>query len=284
MAGVLLKKGVDLVVWNRSVKATEPLVAMGARAAKSPAEVVDACETTHVMLADPVASLAVVFGAGGVLESTRRGYAYIDHSTIDEATGEKIFKGLHQHGAKFLHAPVSGGWRDAAKGELLFIAGGDRALFEAATAPGTPMAAMGHKHWLVGETPQEAARAKLMLQVMMGSMVASLSETMALASHAGIDPAQVLDMFNHSAMANPLLAAKGKLMLTGEYSPPNFQTYLQHKDLKLVQDLAGFLKVDTPITDAVTAQYTDAMRRGHADSDFAAVRTAYDPDTPRSKL
>ena len=39
-------------------------------------------------LADPAASLAVVFGAGGVLESTRRGYAYIDHSTIDEATGD----------------------------------------------------------------------------------------------------------------------------------------------------------------------------------------------------
>jgi len=44
-------------------------------------------EMVREQLADPSASLAVVFGAGGVLESKRRGYAYIDHSTIDEATG-----------------------------------------------------------------------------------------------------------------------------------------------------------------------------------------------------
>ena len=56
MAGVLLKKGVDLVVWNRTMKATEPLVAMGARAAKSPAEVVDECETTHAMVPPPAKS------------------------------------------------------------------------------------------------------------------------------------------------------------------------------------------------------------------------------------
>ena len=41
MAQVLLKQGVELVVWNRSRQATEPLVALGARVARSPAEVVD---------------------------------------------------------------------------------------------------------------------------------------------------------------------------------------------------------------------------------------------------
>jgi 3-hydroxyisobutyrate dehydrogenase-like beta-hydroxyacid dehydrogenase len=43
-----------------------------------------------VQLSDPVASHAVVFGAGGVLESKRKGYKYIDHSTIDEATGTHL--------------------------------------------------------------------------------------------------------------------------------------------------------------------------------------------------
>ena len=50
MAQVLLKQGVELVVWNRSRQATEPLVALGARVARSPAEVVDECETTHAMV------------------------------------------------------------------------------------------------------------------------------------------------------------------------------------------------------------------------------------------
>ena len=59
--------------------------------------------------------------------------------------GEKIFNGIRTHGARFLHAPVSGGWRDAAKGELLFIGGGDKTVFEEGVAPGAPMAHMGAK-------------------------------------------------------------------------------------------------------------------------------------------
>jgi 3-hydroxyisobutyrate dehydrogenase-like beta-hydroxyacid dehydrogenase len=61
-----------------------------------------------------------------------QGHAYIDNSTVDEATGEAIGEALRERQARFLAAPVSGGWRDAAAGELLFIAGGDRSVFHEA--------------------------------------------------------------------------------------------------------------------------------------------------------
>jgi 3-hydroxyisobutyrate dehydrogenase-like beta-hydroxyacid dehydrogenase len=70
-----------------------------------------------------------------------------------------------------------------------------------------------------------------MLQILMGSFVASTAETMALAEKAGLDQEVVLDMFGYSAMANPICTAKGKLMIAGNYAP-NFQTYLQQKDLR----------------------------------------------------
>lgn len=60
---------------------------------------------------------------------------------------------------------------------------------------------------------------------------ASTAETLALASRAGLDQEIVLDMFSYSAMANPICSAKGRLMIKGDYSP-NFQTYLQQKDLR----------------------------------------------------
>jgi 3-hydroxyisobutyrate dehydrogenase-like beta-hydroxyacid dehydrogenase len=43
---------------------------------------------------------------------------------------------------------------------------------------------------LVGEKPADAARAKLMLQIMMGSMVGALAEAMHLSGKAGVDPEQ----------------------------------------------------------------------------------------------
>ena len=52
-----------------------------------------------------------------------------------------------------------------------------------------------------------------MLQIMMGTMIGSLAETMAIAKGVGVDQATLLDMLGQSAMGNPLIKAKGKLML-----------------------------------------------------------------------
>ncbi|KAH8055560.1 3-hydroxyisobutyrate dehydrogenase [Aureococcus anophagefferens] len=129
MAQRLLKQGTEVVVWNRSADKCAPLVALGATALATPAEVVDACSVTHGMLADPKASEAVCLGADGVASAAKVGKSYLDHSTIGEATGARLAAAVGATGARFLAAPVSGGWRDAAAGELLFVCGGDRTLF-----------------------------------------------------------------------------------------------------------------------------------------------------------
>ena len=64
-------------------------------------------------------------------------------------------------------------------------------------------------------------------------------------------------------------------MIDGNYAP-NFQVYLQQKDLRLALALADELEVPAPITAAVNAQYVAARRGGHGNADFAAVRTVYD--------
>ena len=108
------------------------------------------------MLSDPKACRATVFGENGVLDGIKPGHAYVDNSTADEDTGEAIGAALRARNARFLMAPVSGGWRDAAKGELLFIAGGDRSVFDEVSAEGGGFRAMGHKHWFVGDSPKDA--------------------------------------------------------------------------------------------------------------------------------
>jgi glyoxylate/succinic semialdehyde reductase len=86
----------------------------------------------------------------------------------------------------------------------------------------------------------------------------------------------VLDMLSAGAMGNALTNAKGKLMRDGDYSP-NFQVYLQQKDLKLALALADDLDMPAPITAATNAQYIRAKQLGFAEADFAAVRVANDP-------
>ena len=218
---------------------------------------------------------------------------YVDCSTVDAATSEAVGAAVAaaaratsagEDGTRggFLAAPVSGGWRDARDGQLLFLCGGSQAAYEAACGA-HGLDAMGHRRWLMGPGPGDAARAKLMLQVMMGNIVGSLAEMMALTKAAGLDEGAILEVLGESAMANPLTAAKGQLMRRGDYAP-NFQVYLQQKDLRLALQLADDLGVPAPISAATNGQYIRARQMGLGEADFAAVRAAYDVDVLRESV
>jgi glyoxylate/succinic semialdehyde reductase len=284
MVKKLVTSGSRVVLWNRSLdKAHDLCTNLDSdliSVASSPAEVAKTCNVTYAMLSDPKASIEVAMGmdasvVAGLRErgNNSRAATYVDCSTIDEHTGEKIAKEIHSTtNASYLAAPVSGGWRDAAKGELLFICGGSKDAYDA------PWHLEGRR-WLVGESPQSAARTKLMLQTMMGNIVGALGEMVSLSDRAGLDTNMVLDILNAGAMGNSLAAAKGKLMRDGDYSP-NFQVYLQQKDLKLALALADELSMPAPITAASNAQYIRAKQLGFAEADFAAVRAAYTAARP----
>lgn len=288
MARALARGGCDVVAWNRSAdKARACLEAFetedratgranGSMTLASSVEEIASgdVDVTFAMLSDPRAAMAVARayaeGASRASGTGTRKKTYVDCSTVDGACGEATREILGED-VSFLAAPVSGGWRDAAKGELLFIGGGSREAYDASAAH---MEIMGAKRWLVGDTPTHAARAKLMLQIMMGNVVGALGEMHGLSRRAGLDSDAILEMLSHSAMGSPLTTAKGKLMSSKNFAP-NFQVYLQQKDLRLALNLADELDYAAPITAATNAQYVKAKGLGYANSDFAAVAAAY---------
>ena len=66
MAGRVRSAGHDLIVWNRTPERTQPLVAEGARAARTPAEAAREAEIVITMLAGPAALEAVTAGPDGI--------------------------------------------------------------------------------------------------------------------------------------------------------------------------------------------------------------------------
>lgn len=287
MALELARSGASVRVWNRSREKAEDVrrafvaekcaVGGDVSVVDAPEDVARMSEVTFAMLADPHAAKEVAKSFAGGLSEARgtRTRTYVDCSTVDGAAGEETSALMSRHGVDFLAAPVSGGWREAAKGELLFICGGERRAFDAA-AP--LLDVMGSRKWFVGDTPTHAARAKLMLQIMMGNVVAALGEMHGLSERCGLDTDAVLDMLSHSAMGSPLTTAKGKLMRSRDFSP-NFQVYLQQKDLRLALELGDELEYAMPISAATNQQYLRAKSLGYANSDFAAIAAAYATDS-----
>lgn len=271
MARNLLKSGqfAKVYVWNRTLTKCDELVAEGAVLSQTPAEVVQACDITFAMLADPAAAEAAVFMAGGVLEGLSAGKGYVDMSTVDEHTSQKIGEAVVSKGGRFLEAPVSGSKKPAIDGQLIILAAGDEGLYKE-SLPAFDI--MGKKSLLLGAVGA-GARMKLVVNMVMGAMMGAFCEGMSLADKSGLKQQDLLEVLSLGAMANPMFAMKGPALVGRQY-PPAFPLKHQQKDLRLALALGDQLQQALPVSAAANEQFKVAMAKGLGDSDFAAVYEA----------
>ena len=266
MALNLLRGGHELSVWNRTRAACALLREAGAAVADTPAAVAAACDITFAMLADPAAALAVAGGPDGAAAGLRSGSGYVDMSTVDAATSTSVARLVAARGARFLEAPVSGSRQPAAQGALVIMAAGDRSLYDEA-APALDL--LGKRRLFLGEVGN-GARLKLVVNQVMGGMMASFCEGLTLARAAGLPAADLLAVLDAGALANPMFRGKGPLLMAGDFAPA-FPLKHMAKDLRLAGALADEVDLDLAVAAAVAAAYARALGAGDGDLDFAAL-------------
>jgi 3-hydroxyisobutyrate dehydrogenase len=121
----LIAGGHDVAVWNRDAAKTQALVDAGVSCAASPAALVNACDTTIVMLLNDAALQAVYGGNNGLLMSSLSGKLIIDMSTVLPETMISIGTAIIEAGGQFVECPVSGTVGPARDGKLFGLVGGD---------------------------------------------------------------------------------------------------------------------------------------------------------------
>lgn len=266
MALNLLKAGCDVTVWNRTKSKCDHLINLGAKYESSPAEVASSCNVTFAMLADPESAADVACGTNGAAEGMGPGKGYVDVSTVDAATSKLICKHIKQTGASFLEAPVSGSKKPAEDGQLIFLTAGDAHLYETA-APFLDI--MGKSRFYLGEVGNGAAM-KLVVNMIMGSMMASFSEGLLLSEKVGLDPNVLVEVISQGAISSPMFSLKGPSMVKAQY-PTAFPLKHQQKDLRLALGLAESVSQPIPVAAAANELYKLAKSHGLSDQDFSAV-------------
>jgi 3-hydroxyisobutyrate dehydrogenase-like beta-hydroxyacid dehydrogenase len=267
MAANLVKAGLALTVWNRSAEASNRLAGLGAKVAVSPRAVAADCDIVIAMMANPAAVASVRDGDDGIAAGLSKDKGFIDMSTVDAETSLESARLAHAAGALFLEAPVAGSRKPAEEATLTIMAAGDRQLYDSAL-PLLEM--MGRKIFYLGDTGN-ATRMKLANNLVMGGMLAALCEGMALASNSGLDMAQLLEVLDCGAMANPMFRLKGPLIAANSEFPPAFPLKHMQKDLRLALRLAEEVGQPLFATTTVNELFETAMTKGLGDSDFAAV-------------
>ncbi|MBA0599230.1 glyoxylate/succinic semialdehyde reductase 2, chloroplastic [Gossypium raimondii] len=266
MAQNLIKAGCDVIVWNRTKSKCDPLISLGAKYSSSPEEVAANCDVTFAMLADPESAIDVACGKNGAVSGMGPGKGYVDISTVDVATSKLINEHIKARGALFLEAPVSGSKKPAEDGQLIFLTAGDRSLYELVSPL---LDILGKSRFYLGEVGNGAAM-KLVVNMIMGSMMASFSEGILLSKKVGLDPSVLVEVVSQGAISAPMYSLKGPSMVKSQY-PTAFPLKHQQKDLRLALGLAESVSQSTPIAAAANELYKVAKSYGLSDEDFSAV-------------
>ncbi len=266
MCRCLLKEGFELIVWNRSIEKTEGLRNEGANRAVSPAEAVKEVDVIITMLSDGTAVEEVLF-EGGMAEGVREGVTHIDMSSIgaDEAIdhAKRHVKG----GVHYLDAPVSGGTKGAAAGELAIMVGGDSETFSKMIPV---FNAMGHATH-VG--PNGCGQlAKLANQVIVAITIGAVSEAFILAGGGGADRSQVREALQGGFASSRVLTEHGKRMVDRNFEPGGPSKF-QLKDLKNALTAAERLGLDLPITQLLHNLFEAMVKSGKGEMDHSGLLT-----------
>ncbi|HRQ36690.1 MAG TPA: NAD(P)-dependent oxidoreductase [Chloroflexota bacterium] len=268
MSRNLLKAGFPLRVWNRTHTKTEQLVAEGATAATSPADVAAHSDITIICVSDTPDVEAVVCHENGVIFGANPGSLVIDCSTISPQASQRMAGILAQKGVHLLDAPVSGGSEGAAKGTLSIMVGGEAAEFERALPV---LQAMGKIITHVGPTGA-GQMVKLVNQILVVVTMFGVSEALLFAQAGGLDLEKVLTAVSGGAAGSWMLSNRGPQVIQRDWQP-GFTIDLQQKDLRLVLETADALGVPALATSAVFNLYRTLQQQGlGAEGNHALVK------------
>ena len=267
MASNLLKKGHELVVYNRSRQKAEPLIAKGAKWAATPAEVAKQVKVIITMLAKPsVVEDAALNTDNGFLDKLEGNALWIDCSTVNPSFSKRMAAEAAKRKVRFLDAPVMGSRVPAEQAQLLFFVGGEPADIEEARPL---LDAMGKAVFPVGGHGMGTSM-KIVNNLMIAQAMVAFSEAVVLGLSLGIPREMLFNTIANSPAFAPVLATRRTKIEAGTYDP-DFHLKWMHKDLQLATDTAYETGVAMPATNLVKEIYALGIRNGLGEQDVSAV-------------
>ena len=257
MAANLLRAGFPLTIWNRTRSRMDELMAAGARAGESPADVARHSEIIITCVSDTPDVRAVILGDAGVIHGARAGSLIIDMSTISPQATREIAAALAEADLHMLDAPISGGSEGAVNGTLSIMVGGEAALVERARAA---FEVMGKTVTHVGEIGA-GQTVKIVNQILVVGNMLAASEAMLMAQAGGLDLSKALQAVEAGAAGSWMLSNRAPQVFARDFRP-GFTIDLQQKDLRLALEAAEQLGVPLLATSLIHQLYKTLQLQG----------------------
>jgi 3-hydroxyisobutyrate dehydrogenase-like beta-hydroxyacid dehydrogenase len=273
MARNLSRAGASLSIYNRSTDVLAELSAEGMQPAEAAREVAARSDITLIVVTNTPSVDAVLSGDNGVLAGTGAGKLIVDMGTTAVEATRAFAERTNNVGAEWIDAPVSGGQIGAEKASLTVMVGADDAAYERAL----PLfEQLGNRITHVGDVGAGQV-AKAANQVIVGLTIAAVAEGLALAKHAGVDPAKVRQALEGGFAASRILELHGERMVEGNFVPGG-KASVQLKDIVQGLDLAAQSGLRLPSLERNRELYDQLVEAGWGGLDHSALYKLYESD------
>jgi 3-hydroxyisobutyrate dehydrogenase len=274
----LRARGYALRVFDILAAKTAAAAVDGVLPAASPADAVEGADIVALNLPTTQAVEAAVFGPDGVATQLKPSQILVDFSTIEVEACRDFARRLNAAtGCTWVDAPVSGGPAASGEGTLAIMAGGEAGDIER-LKPLFGDLAQTFNH--LGPTGSGLA-AKMVAQLIVGSLHVVLAEAAKLAESSGIDAARIPACVAGAHADGVLLRQLYPRMVARDFGLRAYARQLA-KDMTMVRKLADASNLPTPMLNQALQQYQRLIDRGDGEADVAAVVTLYDREgTPK---
>jgi 3-hydroxyisobutyrate dehydrogenase len=269
----LIESGFAVSVWNRNEARAEPLRALGASVAASPADLVIRCDTLITILTDADAISDVYEGPHGLLSAPVSGKLFIEMSTVRPETEQALAAKVVGKGATLVECPVGGTVGPALKGQLLGFAGGEAADVERARPILDKLCRRVDHVGSIGA----GSSFKLAINLPLAVYWQALGEAYALCQHLPIERARMIEIFQETSGAPNVLKARGATIaqaLDGAALGPGlFDCDGMRKDLRTMIAEAKSRGHDLPVAASALGVFDEASKAGWGQRDCMEMPT-----------
>ncbi len=237
---------------------------LGCRAATALPEVTEASDVIITVVTDDKA-MAKIFTPKGLLKNAK-GKLFINCATVSPEAQINAYKAAKKAGADALEGCMAASITQAREGTLYLMCGGDEQTFNAARPI---LEKLSSNLRYIGPSGQ-AARVKLLVNMVMNMNTAALAEGLALADALKLDLPMVREVFSQTGANARVLQTDGEDMQNREHSC-FFSAAHAAKDSTLALNLGKKAKLNLPIATATKKQYDRMVKLGLGELDKSGI-------------
>jgi 3-hydroxyisobutyrate dehydrogenase len=260
---IMTKRPETVWVYDVAPAQIEALVAEGAKAASSIADIGQRCDVVITMVPRSEHVQAV---HEELKASFRPGQVIIDMSTIAPAVSVALAQQVAAAGATMLDAPVVKSQPAAVAGTLGIYVGGDEAVFAQFKEL---LLTMGNSIIYLGANGAGLTM-KLCHNMLVAQIQNGVNEMMTLAQRSGIDIDDFVTAISYGGGQNFYLDVKNESIKKGDFAPA-FSVQNMHKDVNLASQLVEEQELNLPGVELVKEVYERAMKSELGGEDFSAT-------------